>query len=319
MTIVASYPNAKDPGSPLDIRPVGGRIGAEVRGLQLSGDLDADTVAAIEAALVRHKVLFFRDQNLDNDTHEAAAALFGDPVAHPTVPVAEGSKYLLELDSKEGYAASSWHTDVTFLDAYPKASLLRGITIPEAGGDTLWANGETAYEGLPEPLRQLVNHLWAVHSNDYDYAAQLSASGASGADRTAAAEQLKKHREVFASTIYETEHPVVRVHPVSGQRSLLLGHFVKRFVGLSEQDSARLLNVLQDHITKPENTVRWSWRPNDLAIWDNRATQHRAIADFGLQRRTLRRATVAGDVPVSIDGRKSRTIRAERAVQGQPA
>lgn len=317
MTIVASYPNAKDPNSPLDIRPVGGRIGAEIRGIKLSGDLDAGTVEAIEAALVRHKVLFFRDQGLDDDTHEAATALFGDPIAHPTVPVAEGSKYLLELDSKEGYAASSWHTDVTFLDAYPKASLLRAITVPEAGGDTLWANGETAYEGLPEALRQLVNNLWAVHSNDYDYAALLSASGAQAAETDAAAERVKYHKSVFASTVYETEHPVVRVHPVSGQRSLLLGHFVKRFVGLNEQDSARLFNILQDHITKPENTVRWSWRPGDLAFWDNRATQHRAIADFGLQRRTLRRATVAGPVPVSIDGRHSRTIRAERAVEQQ--
>ncbi|MET0587615.1 MAG: TauD/TfdA family dioxygenase, partial [Novosphingobium sp.] len=120
------YVNAKDPNSPLDIRPVTGTIGAEIRGVQLSGDLDAGTVREIEAALVRHKVIFFRGQDhLDNAEHEAFAGLFGDPVAHPTVPVAEGSKYLLELDSKEGYAASSWHTDVTFVDAYPKGSILR--------------------------------------------------------------------------------------------------------------------------------------------------------------------------------------------------
>ncbi|MDR6509626.1 taurine dioxygenase [Novosphingobium capsulatum] len=319
-TIVASYPNAKDPASPLDIRPVTGRIGAEVHGLALSGDLDGPTVQAIEAALVRHKVLFFRgQQHLDNAEHEALTALFGDPVAHPTVPVAQGSRYLLELDSKEGYAASSWHTDVTFLAAYPKASILRGITIPEAGGDTLWANGETSYEGLPEPLRQLVNNLWAVHSNDYDYAATLAAAGTSADASDTAKERTLYHKSVFASTIYESEHPVVRVHPVSGERSLLLGHFVKRFLGLSEADSARLFNILQDHITKPENTVRWRWQPGDVAFWDNRSTQHRAIADFGLQRRTLRRATVAGDVPVGIDGRESRTTRQERATAGQPA
>jgi taurine dioxygenase len=309
-SIVASYPNAKDPTSPLDIHPVGGRIGAEVRGLPLSGDLAPTTVAAIEAALVRHKVLFFRgQQHLDNAAHEALAALFGDPVAHPTVPVAEGSKYLLELDSKEGYAASSWHTDVTFTAAYPKASILRGITIPEAGGDTLWANSETAYEGLPEPLRQLVNTLWAVHSNDYDYAAALSAAGPDAAKGDAAAARVKQHKSVFASTVYETEHPVVRVHPVSGQRSLLLGHFVKRFVGLSAPDSAQLFSILQDHITRPENTVRWRWQVGDVAFWENRSTQHRAIADFGLQRRTLRRATIAGDIPVGIDGRTSNTVR----------
>ncbi len=315
-TIVPSYPNAKDPSSPLDIVPLTGRIGAEIRGVVLSGDLDAATVQAIEAALVRHKVIFFRgQQHLDNAEHEAFTSLFGDPVAHPTVPVAEGSKYLLELDSQEGYAASSWHTDVTFVDAYPKGSILRGITIPEAGGDTVWANGETAYDELPEALRQLVNNLWAVHSNDYDYAAVLGANRASDAQQ----EAVKQHKNVFASTIYETEHPVVRVHPVSGQRSLLLGHFVKRFVGLNQSDSQRLFNLLQDHITKPENVVRWRWQPGDVAFWDNRSTQHRAVADFALQRRTLRRATIHGEVPVAIDGRTSRTVRKEKAREYEAA
>ena len=316
-TLISSYPNAKDPSSPLDIRPITGRIGAEIHGVQLSGDLDSGTVQAIEAALVRHKVIFFRAQHhLDNAEHESLAALFGDPVAHPTVPVAEGSKYLLELDSREGYAASSWHTDVTFVDAYPKGSILRAMAVPEAGGDTVWANGETAYEGLPEPLRQLANTLWAVHSNDYDYAAVLANSGIV----SEAGEQRKlHHKNVFASTVYETEHPVVRVHPVSGQRSLLLGHFVQRLVGLSAADSARIINVLQDHIVKPENVVRWRWQPGDVAFWDNRSTQHRAIADFALQRRTLRRATVKGEVPVGIDGRTSRTIRKEKAAEYQPA
>jgi alpha-ketoglutarate-dependent taurine dioxygenase len=317
MTAITTYANAKDPDAKLDIVPVAGTIGAEVRGVQLSGDLDAETVREIEAALVRHKVIFFRgQQHLDDAEHEAFAGLFGDLVAHPTVPVAEGSKYLLDLDSKEGYAASSWHTDVTFVDAYPKGSILRALTIPEAGGDTLWANTELAYEGLPEPLRQLVNQLWAVHTNDYDYAAVFANSAASpeGLDK-----RILYQRNVFASTVYETEHPVVRVHPVSGQRTLLLGHFVKRFVGLNQADSQRLFNILQDHVTKPENTVRWRWQAGDVAFWDNRATQHRAVADFGLQRRSLRRATVAGDVPVGIDGRRSVTTKKERAGELQPA
>jgi len=315
--LVATYPNAKDPASPLDIRPIGGRIGAEIRGVVLSGDLDAATVQAIEAALVRHKVIFFRGQDhLDNAEHEAFAGLFGDPVAHPTVPVAEGSRYLLELDSREGYAASSWHTDVKFVEAYPKGSILRAITVPEAGGDTVWANGETAYESLPEPLRQLANTLWAVHSNDYDYAAVLSGAQA---DSQQHRDYVAAHKAVFTSTVYETEHPVVRVHPVSGQRSLLLGHFVKRFVGLSQQDSQRIFAILQEHITREENVVRWQWQPGDVAFWDNRATQHRAVADFALQRRTLRRATINGDVPVGIDGRRSRALRQERNAETQNA
>lgn len=308
-TLIDTYPNAKDPSSPLDVRPIGGRIGAVIHGVQLSGDLDAATVQAIEAAVVRHKVVFFRDQqHLDNAEHEAFASLFGDPVAHPTVPVAEGSKYLLELDSREGYAASSWHTDVTFVDAYPKGSILRAITVPAAGGDTVWANGETAYDGLPEPLRQLANNLWAVHTNNYDYAA---AFGAGGEVTEGQSKFQKDHKAVFTSTVYETEHPVVRVHPVSGQRSLLLGHFVRNFVGLSQADSQRIFNILQDHITREENVVRWRWQPGDVAFWDNRSTQHRAVADFALQRRTLRRATVHGEVPVGIDGRTSRTLKQE--------
>jgi taurine dioxygenase len=316
-SLINTYINAADATSLLDIAPVTGSIGAEIRGVQLSGDLDAATVQAIHAALVRHKVIFFRDQDhLDDAEHEAFAGLFGDPVAHPTVPVADGSRYLLELDSREGYAASSWHTDVTFVDAYPKGSILRALTIPEAGGDTLWANTEAAYDSLPEPLRQLVNTLRAVHTNDYDYATVL---GNASEDAELNRARQSSHREVFASTVYETEHPVVRVHPVSGQRSLILGHFLKNFVGLNQADTARLFNILQDHVTRPENVVRWRWRKGDVAFWDNQATQHRAVADFGLQRRTLRRATVAGDVPLGIDGRASRIVRKEKATAYEPA
>lgn len=297
------FVNQKDPNSPLDIVPVAGRIGAEVRGVRLDASLDDETLQAIRAALLRHKVIFFRGQDhLDNAGQEAFASRLGKIVAHPTVPVADGSTALLELDSTEGYAASNWHTDVTFVDAYPAISVLRAITVPAAGGDTLWANAETAYQDLPDELRTLVDTLWAVHTNLYDYATVV---GNWREGQTA-------YRNVFASTIYETEHPVVRVHPETGERSLLLGHFVKNFVGFNQLDSARLLNILHDHLTKPENTVRWRWQPGDVAIWDNRATLHRAIADFGTQRRTLRRATIEGDVPVGIDGRRSRIIRKER-------
>ena len=297
---IHSFINAASAESPLDIVPVAGRIGAEVRGVRLGGDLDDVTVAAIRQALVRHKVIFFRDQaDLDDAGQEAFAERLGAPVAHPTVPVAEGSRYLLELNSREGEAASSWHTDVTFLPDYPEASILRAITIPQAGGDTLWANTVTAYETLPEPLRLLADGLKAIHSNKYDYAAIRP---------DASSEAARRYEEVFTSTIYETEHPVVRVHPESGEKALVLGHFIKKFVGLAQSDSDRLFAVLQDHVTKPENTVRWRWRSGDVAIWDNRATQHRAIADFARQQRHLRRATLAGTVPVGLDGTRSRQL-----------
>ncbi|WP_162978180.1 TauD/TfdA dioxygenase family protein, partial [Pseudomonas aeruginosa] len=252
----------------LDIRPVAGRIGAEIRGVTLSGELDAATVEAIQAALVRHKVIFFRDQShLDDQTQEAFAHLLGEPVAHPTVPSREGTRFLLELDGAEGRRANSWHTDVTFVEAYPKASILRSVVAPESGGDTVWANTASAYADLPAELRELADRLWAVHSNEYDYA---------GVKPSASVEQLENYRKVFTSTVYETEHPVVRVHPQSGERTLLLGHFVKRLKGLSQHDSAHLFAVLQGHVTRLENTVRWRWQAGDVAIWDNRATQHYA-------------------------------------------
>jgi len=302
---------APDAASTCEVLPVAGRIGAEIRGVNLSGELDDQVIAAVRAALWRHKVVFFRDQTLlDDARHEAFAARLGEPVSHPTIPVASGSRYLLELDSKDGHAASSWHTDVTFVPAYPQASILRAITIPAAGGDTLWANTASAYEGLPPPLRLLADQLWAIHTNDYDYAATVP---------NASKQWIEQHRSVFAATVYETAHPVVRVHPATGERSLVLGHFFRQFVGLNASDSQRLFSVLQDHVTRPENTVRWRWRAGDVAIWDNRATQHRAIADFGLQRRTLRRATIAGDVPVGVDGRTSRAIKPEPTEQTQAA
>lgn len=286
--------------SELEIHPVAGRIGAEIRGVQLSADLPADVIEAIQAALVEHKVIFFRDQQLDDQSQEAFASLLGQPISHPTVPVREGTKYLLELDGTNGQRANSWHTDVTFVDAYPKASILRSVVAPAAGGDTLWANTETAYSDLPDELRELADKLWAVHSNEYDYA-----HGKRNTDPAV----LEAYRKVFASTVYETEHPLVRVHPISGQRSLLLGHFVKRIKGFSPAESQGLFNILQNYVIRPENIVRWRWRAGDVAIWDNRATQHYAVDDYGTQERIVRRVTLSGEVPVSIDGKHSRTTK----------
>ena len=285
----------------LDIHPVAGRIGAEIRGVQLSADLVPEVIEAIQAALVEHKVLFFRAQHhLDDQGQEAFAHLLGEPIAHPTVPVRDGTRYLLELDGGEGRRANSWHTDVTFVDAYPKASILRSVVAPESGGDTVWANTASAYQDLSPALKALAEELWAVHSNEYDYA---------GAKPNVTLEQLESYRKVFTSTVYETEHPVVRVHPVSGEKHLLLGHFVKRLKGYSQNDSQHLFSLLQGYVTRLENTVRWRWQAGDVAIWDNRATQHYAVDDYGTQGRVVRRVTLQGDVPVSVRGERSRTTR----------
>lgn len=291
------FVNEVDPESPLDIAPVGGRIGAEIRGIDLRQPLDSETVAAVRAALARHKVIFFRGQELDDDAQERFAARLGSPVAHPTVPVAPGSQYLTALDSREGRAASVWHTDATFVEDYPEASILRAVVVPSAGGDTMWANCAAAYRDLPEALKAMVDELWAVHSNDVDVSAYSPSDASRG-----------KQRSVFASTVYETIHPMVRIHPETGERALLVGLFVKNVVGFNAADTRHLVEMLQSYIEQPENTVRWRWRAGDVAIWDNRATQHRAVADFGTQPRSMRRAMTAGAVPVGVDGSHSRLV-----------
>ncbi|MBB5403704.1 alpha-ketoglutarate-dependent taurine dioxygenase [Paraburkholderia youngii] len=290
----------------LRIRRVAGLIGGEVQDFKLSPALDESVIDTLHRALVKYKVLFFRDQgHLDDVSHQAFGARFGETVAHPTVPSPEGTA-LFELDaSKGGGRADSWHTDVTFVDAFPKISILRGVKIPAYGGDTVWANTAVAYERLPDDLKRLADSLWAVHTNDYDYGAERIA----GTDTQSAAARLAHHQNVFVSTVYEAEHPIVHVHPVSGERALLLGHFIKRIVGLSSSESARIFEILQNRVIRLENTVRWQWRENDVAIWDNRATQHYAVNDYGTQERLVRRVTVAGERAVSVDGRRSRTLR----------
>ena len=286
---------------------LGANIGARVDGVRLDGHLPASTVEAINDALLTHKVIFFRDQHhLDDESQLAFARTLGTPTtAHPTV-TSRGAD-VLPIDSRYD-KANSWHTDVTFVDRIPKASLLRAITLPEYGGTTTWASTEAAYDQLPPPLKALVENLRAIHTNDYDYIKDFGEDPAEDAPDDDVAVNTRQYREEFVSAVYETEHPVVRVHPETGRRVLLLGHFVKRFVGLGSVESTTLLQLLQARVTKLENTIRWNWLPGDLAIWDNRATQHYAVSDYDDQYRRLSRVTLAGDVPVDVNGAPSRVI-----------
>ncbi|OZD17723.1 taurine catabolism dioxygenase [Rhodococcus sp. 06-156-3C] len=278
---------------------VGGKIGARIEGVRLGGDLDTETVDFIRRALLEHKVIFFSGQDhLDDESQYAFAELLGSPTTpHPTV-TSRGTK-TLAIDSEYG-KANSWHSDVTFVDRIPKASILRAVQLPEYGGNTTWASQVAAYESLPDSLKALVDNLWATHSNAYDY----SATSAEKIQNEKSAE----YRKEFQSTYFETEHPVVRVHPETGEKTLVLGHFIKGFIGLPTKESQVLFNLLQDRVTKLENTVRWTWSLGDVAIWDNRATQHYAVADWDDQYRRLERITLAGDVPVHPNGQKSRVV-----------
>ena len=273
------------------------RIGARIDGVRLAGDLDAATVGQIRTALLRHKVIFFRDQHhLDDARQQAFAARLGTPIAHPSVQQ-EGAPIITPINSDYG-KANRWHTDVTFVANYPAASILRAVTLPSYGGSTLWASTAAAYQALPEPLQRLTENLWALHSNRFDYVAAPQAQ----------TDEQKLHRTRFEKADFRTEHPVVRVHPETGERTLVAGDFVRGLVGLDNCESQMLLELLQRRITMPENTIRWNWAAGDVAIWDNRATQHRAIDDYDDQYRLMHRVTVQGDVPVNVHGQRSRVI-----------
>jgi len=288
----------------IEVKPIAGRIGAKIKGVNLAENLSDEIISEIRKALVQYKVIFFRGQELDANGQVDFARRFGEiTTAHPTVPSLPGHPEVLDLDySRTGARSNNWHTDVTFVDRPPLGSVLRALVIPPAGGDTIWANSVTAYQDLPEHLRNLADKLWAVHSNAYDYATAFDIP-----------EEVKSYRDVFTSTVYETLHPVVRIHPESGEKGLFIGGFVRQIRGLSPTESAEIIRLLQSYVTRPENTVRWRWKVGDVAFWDNRATQHYAIADYGDQPRRVQRVTIAGDIPLGIDGKYSQAIKGDSA------
>ena len=288
----------------IEVKPIAGRIGAKIKGVNLAEKISDGIISEIRKALVEYKVIFFRGQELDANGQVDFARRFGEvTTAHPTVPSLPEHPEVLDLDYSRTVArANNWHTDVTFVDRPPLGSVLRALVIPPTGGDTIWANSVTAYQDLPEHLRNLADKLWAVHSNAYDYATAFDVP-----------EEVKSYRDVFTSTVYETLHPVVRIHPESGEKGLFIGGFVRQIRGLSPTESADIIRLLQSYITRPENTVRWRWKVGDVAFWDNRATQHYAIADYGDQPRRVQRVTIAGDIPLGIDGKYSQAIKGDSA------
>jgi alkyl sulfatase len=266
-------------------------------------------IAQVRQALLDHKVVFLRGQSLDYRRQVAFAERLGPlTLGHPTLASPPGQPLLEEIDSLKGGKANYWHTDVTFVDRPPAFTLLHAVVIPPVGGETLWADTVSAYHSLPAELRELALRLRVLHTNDFDYARAVLTSGNRGEQVDPA---LAAAHEEFVSTVYETEHPLVRVHPETSQRSLLLGGFARTVLGFTPSASRDLIRLLQEYITRPEQTVRWRWREGDLAIWDNRATQHYAIADYGTARRRGERVTVAGPVPVGVDGRPSVAVRGD--------
>ena len=285
----------------LGIRKITARIGAEVTGLSPDLTLDPETIAAVRQALSQHKALVFRGISLDDEGQQRFAGYFGPLTsAHPTVPAVDGEPNVLPVDSDDG-AVNYWHTDVTFVLNPPQASTLRSIIVPPYGGETLIANAGAAYAELPAPLRAFADTLWAVHTNDYDYVKPPETLS----------QNERERREIFLSTKYETAHPVVRVHPLTGERGLFIGGFAQRIVGLPKGESKDILRLLQDYVTRPENILRVSWEPGQLVLFDNRITQHYAVDNYDDAPRRLNRVTVAGDIPQGIDGRPSYPVKGD--------
>lgn len=286
----------------LDIELITPAIGAKVKNIDLRL-LTNSKAQDIRAALLKHKVLFFSGQDINADEFLTFAELFGTPTLHHPVAPAEANSVsdagTLAAKAKvwerdNNYRSDHWHTDVTFIDRPVSITMLRCIECPEVGGDTLFANTVAAYNGMPQELRDFADSLRALHSMA-PYQRERMMWGS-------------KH-DMYS---FLTEHPVVRVHSETGERSLLTSpSFVDLFIGYPREVSSALLRIFQSYILKPENVVRWKWSPGDLAMWDNRATQHYACDDYDDAPRQMQRLTVAGGIPVGVDGRESVVLRGD--------
>jgi alpha-ketoglutarate-dependent taurine dioxygenase len=269
----------------LDVRPLSPLIGAEIGGLDLSRPLGADTVADVRAALNRHHVIFFRDQQLTPAQQADFASQFGEVTeGHPVIPAIAEHPQVLAIDGRED-RASWWHTDVTFLEEPVLGSVLYMLEVPDVGGDTMWASVQDAYDRLAPPVRELCDKLVALHHDPW-FAADVEARGG----YTWNGEFHKKLRPSL--------HPVVRTHPETGRNGLFVNpQFTQTIIGMSKNESNAILEMLYRHCQQPEVTCRFNWRPGSVAFWDNRATLHYALDDYGQQPRVAHRVTIRGDRP----------------------
>ncbi|WP_271461212.1 taurine dioxygenase [Pantoea leporis] len=274
----------------LNFTALGPNIGAQVSDVDFSRPLSDAQFEQLYHGLLRHQVLFLRNQVITPEQQRALAIRFGDLHIHPVYPHAEGVEEIIVLDTHQDNPPDNdnWHTDVTFIQTPPAIAILASKLLPESGGDTLWSTGIAAYEALSEPFKTLLNGLQAEHDfkksfQEYKY--------------RKTEEEHQRWQQAVAKNP-PVQHPVIRTHPVSGRKALFVNEgFTTRLLGLSEKESDALLNFLFWHSAKPEFQVRWRWQENDVAIWDNRVTQHYANADYYPARRVMHRATVLGDKP----------------------
>jgi len=292
----------------LEVRPITSSIGAEIDGIDLAAPLDDATIADIRQALLQHRVLFFRDQTIDHQEQIAFGRRFGEltyahphdahpPEGYPEIYTVDRQRQVEQygarsVEQRDASLVSGFHSDVTPAINPPFASILRAEVVPAVGGDTIWTNLVAAYEGLSAPVRDLADTLWAEHTYGATQARNRQAPSFGRSD------------------LLVSHHPVVRVHPETGERALYVNpNFTSHILGVSRRESEQLLDLFFEQLARPEYTVRFRWEPGSVAFWDNRTTAHQPPRDVAEDEpRTLHRVTVIGDVPFGPDGRRSELV-----------
>jgi taurine dioxygenase len=275
-------------GAPFEIEPIGPSIGAEIRGLDLARPMDGETSRALEAALIAHKVIYLRDQQLSSAQHVALGRMFGELEVHPFRPEGAQPEIMVLDHHKDNPVLSTdvWHSDTTFRECPTRYSILRCLQIPKVGGDTLWADMCAAYDGLSGTMRAFVDNLQAVH----DFKNFRVLFGRGEEDR----KRLRKMEQLYPNPT----HPVARTHPATGRKALFVNpQFTVRIVGLNEDESDALLALLYAQAQIPEYQFRLRWKPGTIAFWDNASTQHYAANDYYPNRRLMERVAVIGGKP----------------------
>lgn len=276
----------------IEVRPMTGTFGTEIFGVDLSAPLSDEVFNEVKRALLDYHVIFFRDQDITPRQHVDFGRRFGELHIHPFIPAHEDQPEIIVLGGKTPgpgpYArnANVWHTDLTYSQEPPMGSILHGVEIPESGGDTMFADLTAAYDGLSDRLQSLFSDMIAVHSMSATKTRQELTS----------AQQIKEVQWSLEK-VPPAEHPVVRTHPDTGRKCLFVSrHFTSYLKDVTERESNALLSLLHDHIDQPEYQCRFRWQKNSVAFWDNRCTQHYAVADYHEIRR-MHRVTICGPRP----------------------
>lgn len=267
-----------------EVTRCGATIGAELAGIDLGSEFPAPVMADIVAALAEYKVIFFRDQSLTSERHVEVARSFGDLEIHPFIPSNTGIDELVRFEkgADVGGYENGWHHDVTWRATPSKAAVLRAVSVPDTGGDTLFSDAYAAYDGLDDATKELIADMTMVH----DF--RLAFGHTLGDDDDRRDENPP------------VEHPVAPVHDVTGRRYLYVNrYFTSHIAGKTREDSLRLINELASSFEIPEYQCRFHWEPNSVAIWDNRAVQHYAASDYWPDVRIMERASIVGAAPRS--------------------